>query len=98
MRLVYKNGVPNLFQNGQQLLHVTVRTGNHVSRNNFAPTSSGSATGLDGGLNSADIAADHDAHQSGTDLLGTIQNNVRRLDHSTGSLDSGYQTTGFYQT
>jgi hypothetical protein len=69
-----------------------------VSRNNFTQTGSGSATGFDSGLDSADIAADHDAHQTGTDLLGTDEHDIRRFDHSIRRFDSGNQTASFNHT
>jgi hypothetical protein len=69
-----------------------------VSSDNLTQARSGSATGLNSGLNSTDVATDHDGHETGTDLLGTNQSNVSSLNHSIGSLDCGNQTAGFNHT
>ena len=46
------------------------------------------------GLNGRHITADHDGDQSGSDLFGTDQYDVRRLDHCIRRLDSSYETPG----
>jgi hypothetical protein len=69
-----------------------------VGSNDLTQAGGGSATGLNSGLNSTDIATDHDADQTGTDLLRANQSNVSSLYHCIGSFDSGNETAGFNHT
>ena len=63
----------------------------------MASTSScgdGGSACVDSGLDSADIAADHDGHEAGADLLLADQMNISCLDHGIGCFDSADQAAG----
>ena len=53
---------------------------------------------IDSGLNSADIATDHDGHEAGADLLLADQMNISCLDHGIGCFDSADQAAGLNHT
>ena len=80
---------------GSGLVTIIVRARNDVSSDDLAQTAGSGASGFNGSLHSADIAAHHDAHQTGTDFFGTDERNVCSLCHGIGSLDCGNQTAGF---
>ena len=49
-------------------------------------------------LDSADIAADHNGHEAGADLLLTDEMHIGCLDHSISSLDSADEAAGLDHT
>ena len=69
-----------------------------MSSNNFAKTASSSTACFNSRLNSADVATNHDAYQTGTDLLGADEGNVSSLNHCISCFDSSYETSGLNHT
>ena len=58
----------------------------------------GSGTGINSGLDSAHVAADHNGDQTGADLHLADQMDVSSLDHSISGLDGADQAAGLDHT
>ena len=75
-----------------------MRSRNDMGSDDFAQTGSSRTACLDSRLDSADVATDHNAYQTGTDLLRTDQTNICGFNHSIGCFDRGNQTSCFNHT
>ena len=75
-----------------------MRSRNYVGSDDFAQTSGSSSACFNSSLDSANVSTDHNAYQTGTDLLRADQDNVRGFYHSIGSFDRCDKTSGFNHT
>src|SRR5437899_8159838 len=73
------------------------RPRNHMSANQFAISTGGLSTRIDGCTDGADVAPDKSCHISAANLNLTGQRDVRRLAHGVGRSDSRNQALGFDQ-
>ena len=87
-----------LFNSGQQFFNVCVGTRDYVRSNYFAKSRSCSGTSFYSCLNCANVAANHNAYQTATDLFATDKYNVCSLYHCICCFDCCYQTSGFNHT
>ena len=78
----------------QNIFDFSMWTWDNVYAEQFANALRSSSTSVGRSLDSADIAADHDGHEAGADLLLTDQMNVCCLDHGIGCFDSADQAAG----
>jgi hypothetical protein len=69
--------------------------GNDVYGNQLANAGSGSSAGIGSSLNGANVAADHNGHQTAAYVYLADQVNVSSLNHSVGSFDRTDETFGF---
>ena len=84
-----------LFQHRQQLFDVVVRARDHMRGDYFAQPGRCCAAGFDRRFHGADVAAHHDAHQSGADFLRTDQRDVGGFGHGIGRFNCRDQAAGF---
>ena len=73
---------------GQNEFHVVMRTGNDMHGKQLAYARRSGCARVHRGLDSADIAANHNRYQSGSDLLGSNQCNLSRFYHCVCCFDS----------
>ena len=76
----------------------SMRTRNYVNGYDFAELLSSSAACFNSRFNRADISANHNAYESGSDLFASDKNDVSRLYHCVGSFDSCDKTSCFYHS
>src|SRR5437588_5973500 len=78
-------------------LDLLVRPRDDVDGDDLADLAGGDRTGVGGGLDRADVAADHDGDQPAADLLAPDEADVGGLDHGVGRLDGAHQAPGLHQ-
>ena len=61
----------------------------------LADAARGGGAGVGGGLDGADVAADHDGDVAGADVFLADQDDVGGLDHGIGGLDRADETMRF---
>ena len=72
---------------GEDAFDLGVRPGDDVDRDQLADAARGGGPGIGGGLDGADVAADHDGDVAGADVFLADQDDVGRLHHRVGGLD-----------
>ena len=66
-----------------------------MDRDELADAARGGGAGVRGGLDGADVAANHHGDVSGADVFLADQDDVGRLDHGVGGLDRSDQAARF---
>ena len=80
----------------KKLFNVCVRTRNYVKCYNFAELLSCVAASFNSCFNCANVAANHYAYESGTDLFASYENYVSCFYHCVCCFDSCNKTSCFY--
>ena len=97
---VFSSNISRIFfetTRGDDLLHFLVRTRNDVHRDQFADPAGGGGAGIRRGLDRADIAADHHAHQARAYILLAGEHHVGGFHHGVGGFNGAHQTLRFNQ-